>query len=96
RETIAFSKRNQAMLWREAIHRVWRHHIKQISERRGGGTPAMILGLDEAPLRWEEVLGQRIFPSRIELPEPLSRAYFGKIPTRQMPRARHHSLRYAA
>ncbi|MCP5060100.1 MAG: hypothetical protein GY937_25640 [bacterium] len=96
RETIAFSKRNQAMVWREAIHRVWRNHVKQLSERRGGGTPAMALGMDEAPLSWEKILGKRIFPSRIELPEPLRKAYFGRIPTRQLPRARAHLLSYAA
>jgi hypothetical protein len=96
RETIAFSKRNQAMVWREAIHRVWRNHVKQLSERRGGGTPAMALGIEEAPLSWERILGGRLFPSRVELPDPVRKAYFGRIPTRQMPRARAHSLRYAA
>ncbi len=96
RETIAFSKRNQAMLWREAIHRVWRNHVKQLSERRGGGTPAMRLAIDPAPLSWEEILGERIFPSRIRLPAPLEKAYFGRIPTRQLPRARAHTLHYAA
>ncbi|MCP5055539.1 MAG: hypothetical protein GY937_02315 [bacterium] len=96
RETIAFSKRNQAMVWREVIHRVWRNHVKQLSERRGGGTPGMVLGLDRVPLSWEKVLGQRVFPSRIELPEPLRKAYFGRIPTRQLPCARAHLLRYAA
>jgi len=96
RETIAFSKRNQAMVWREAIHRVWRNHVKQISERRGGGTPAMALGMNEAPLSWEKILGQRIFPSRIQFPTPTRKAYFGRIPTRQLPRARAHVLSYAA
>jgi len=95
RETIAFSKRNQAMLWREAIHRVWRNHVKQISERRGGGTPAMRLGLDAAPRTWDEILGDRIFPTRVSMDAGLRRDYYGRIPTRQMPRARAHELRYA-
>ncbi len=96
RETIAFSKRNQAMLWREAIHRVWRNHVKQLSERRGGGTPAMRLGLEAAPLNWAAIFAERIFPSRTPLDPSMRRAYFGKIPTRQLARARDHRLRYAA
>jgi len=96
RETIAFSKRNQAMVWREAIHRVWRNHVKQLSERRGGGTPAMVLGMNDAPLTWETILWERIFPSRIQLPATMRKAYFGRIPTRQLPRARAHLLSYAA
>jgi len=95
RETIGFSKRNQAMVWREAIHRLWRNWVKPFSERRGGGTPAMKLGLAPGPLTWEEILQDRIFPTRVDLPEPVRTAYYGRIPTRQMPQARPHELRFA-
>jgi transposase-like protein len=95
RETIAFSKRDQGMVWREAIHRVFRNYVKHVSERKRHGTPAQRLGLFHRPLTWDQVLEQRIFPSRMALPRPLDSYYGGRIPTRQLPRARAHTLRYA-
>jgi transposase-like protein len=95
RETIAFSKRNHAMLMRESVTRVWRNFVKHVSERRRRGTPAMRLGLTTRPLTWGEILGERIFVTRVELPAPLDRYYFGRVPTRQIPSAREHRLRYA-
>jgi transposase-like protein len=95
RETIGFSKRNQSMLWREAIHRVWRNWVKQVSERRGRGTPAMRLGLTKRPMGWDEILVERLFPTRIALPDVVARSYFGRIPTRSIPGWRAHTLRYA-
>jgi hypothetical protein len=95
RGTIACSKRNQAILWREAIHRVFRNYVKHFSERRRDATPAQRLGLCSSPLRWEQILERRIFPTRIPMPEPLDRYYGGRIRTRQLPRARAHALRYA-
>ena len=95
RETIAFSKRNHAMLMREAVTRGWRNWVKHRSERRRRGTPAMALGLATRPLTWTEILAERIFVTRTKLPAPLDRYYFGKVPTRQLPGAREHRLRYA-
>jgi transposase-like protein len=93
RETIAFSKRNHSMLMREAVTRVWRNFVKHRSERRKRGTPAMALGLATRPLAWEEILDARIFVTRVRLPAPLDRYYFGRVPTRQLPNAREHRLR---
>ena len=59
------------------------------------GTPAQRLGIFSGPLSWNEVLRQRLFPSLIRLPAPLNSYYGGRIPTRQLPGARAHSLRYA-
>jgi transposase-like protein len=95
RETIAFSKRNHAMLMREALVRVWRNWVKHVSERRRQGTPAMRLGLTKRPLEWGEILGARIFVTRAKLPAPLERYYFARVPTRQLPSAREHRLRLA-
>jgi hypothetical protein len=95
RETIAFSKRNHAMLMRESVVRVWRNWVKHRSERRRRGTPAMALALATRPLGWEEILGARIFVTRAGLPAPLERYYFGRVPTRQIPKAREHRLRLA-
>jgi len=95
RETIAWSKRNQSMYWREVVHRMWRNWVKHFSERRKDESPAMRLGLVDRLLTWPEILAQRLFATRIPLGGPLEDYYWGRIPTRQMPRAREHRLRYA-
>ena len=95
RETIAWSKRNQSMVWRDAVHRVWRNWAKHISERRKRGSPAMELGLVDRLLSWAEILKERLFATRAALEGPLEGYYWGRIPTRQMPEAREHRLRYA-
>jgi len=95
RETIAWSKRNQSMVWRDALHRVWRNYAKHVSERKKEGSPAMRLGLTKRLLRWEEVLGERLFVSRMTLPEPLAKYYWGRVPTRQIERMRTHRLKLA-
>ena len=95
RETIAWSKRNQSMVWRDAVHRVWRNWMKHFSERRKAGSPAMALGLADRLLTWCEILAVRLFATRVPLAGPLAGYYGGRIPTRQMPRARVHRLRYA-
>jgi transposase-like protein len=96
RETIAYSKRNQSMLWRDAVHRVWRNFAKHVSERRREGSPAMRLDLTPRLLTWPEILAQRLFVARVGLPDPLSGYYWGRVPTRQLPQARNHQLRYAS
>ena len=95
RETIAWSKRNQSMCWRDAVLRVWRNYVKHFSERRKDASPAMQLGLTDRLLDWPEILGRRLFVSRLRLQGPLEDYYWGRIPTRQMPRAREHRRRYA-
>ena len=95
RETIAWSKRNQSMLWRDALHRVWRNYVKHFSERKKQGTPAMRLGLMKRPLPWSEILAERLFVTRMTLQQPLDTYYWGRIPTRQIPRAREHRLELA-
>jgi transposase-like protein len=95
RETIAWSKRNQSMVWRDAVHRVWRNYAKHVSERAKRGSPAMRLGLFERLLTWQQILGRRIFVGHVALPEPLDDYYYGRIPTRQLPNAREHCRRFA-
>jgi transposase-like protein len=95
RETIAFSKRRQNGAERLAILQVWRNFVKPFSERRGGGTPAERLGLEERALTVAQVLGRRLFLSRIGLPERLLRYYRRLIRTRCIPRGRTHRLSYA-
>jgi len=92
RETIAWSKRRQSMVWRDCLHRVWRNYVKHISERGKQGTPAMRLGLTTRRMRWREVLFGRLFVTRLPLQAPLDRYYWGREPTRQIPNARTHAL----
>ena len=37
RETLAWSKRRQSMVWRDCLFRVWRNWVKRTAERGSGG-----------------------------------------------------------
>jgi len=96
RETIAFSKLNQGVIERAAWLLVWQNFTKPFSERHGGGTPAMRLKLTERPIPIREILSQRLFPSRVELPAEWARYYRGEVATRRIANARRHRLKLAA
>lgn len=98
RETIAFSKRAQSALLRAAVHQAWRNWVKGRREREGkrSPSPAMLRGLAKRRLSVEEVLSERLFPSRVELPADLAEVYWERVPTRQLSRLRSHELKYAA
>jgi transposase-like protein len=95
RETIAFAKRHQGVVERAAVLAVWRNFIKPFSERHGGGTPAMRLGLRRTALSWRAVLRWRYFPGREWLPEPWDGYYRRAIDTPGIARPRRHELRLA-
>ena len=95
RETIAFSKRRQNIAEKAAILQVWRNFVKSWSEKRRDPPPAVRLGLIERALGVDEVLGQRLFPSRIALPERLERYYRRTTTTRAIPSGRTHRLVFA-
>lgn len=96
RETIAFSKRRASAFERLGVFLVWRNWMKWFSERkRAKGTPAMRLGLVDRRLEVEDVLAQRLFPTRIELPEPWRQYYWRTVRTRALPRCREFHRRYA-
>ena len=92
RETIAFSKRHQSVVERAAWLILWQNFAKPFSERHGGGTPAMRLGLTARPIPVRELLSKRLFPSHIELPPEWARYYRGEVPTRRFPNERRHRL----
>jgi hypothetical protein len=98
RETIAFSKRAQFVLSRAGVHQVWRNFVKGLREREGSRSPspAMLLGLMERRLGVDEVLAERLFPSRAELPPDQEEVYWERVATRQLPKPRRHELRLAA
>jgi hypothetical protein len=95
RETIAFSKRRQGAIERLWLLVVWRNTLKAFSERRQDATPAQRLGLLPRRLSAEDVLAERLFPSRVALPERWARYYRREIPTRRLPNARTHRAKYA-
>lgn len=69
RETLAFGRRLNAVLERLFVAVVWRNFIKRRSERRPEPrTPAMCLGLTDAPWDWKRLLSQRLFFHRLRLP----------------------------
>jgi len=84
RETIAFSKRRQAAMYRAAIWVVWRNYVKSRSENKGNSPPAVLMGVTKRKLSVEEILGTRLFPSRVKVSGWLKRCYEGRIPTRRL------------
>jgi len=95
RETIAFSKRRQAILYRAAIWTVWRNYIKSRSENRRDAPPAQVLGLIDRALTVPDVLEARLFPDRVALPPWLSSCYYARIETRTIKHCKAHEARYA-
>lgn len=96
RETIAFSRRSNAVLERMALLAVWRNLIKKVSERTGvTETPAMRVGVAARPWRWGDVLARRRFPGRVRLPEGWLRIYRRGWVTPAVGPNRGHDLRHA-
>ena len=95
RETIAFSKTRQNGVERLAIFAVWRNFAKWFSENHPGTTPAMAAGLAERKLAPREIVNERLFPWRIELPERWERYYRRLTSTVAQVKTRPHALRLA-
>ena len=95
RQTIAFSKRHQSVVERCAWLIAWQNYTKPFSERRGGGTPAMRIGLKDRPIPIREILKQRLFPERVQLPAEWARYYRGEVVTRYLKNERRHRLKLA-
>lgn len=96
RETIAFAKLQLAVVLRSAWLIAWRNYTKPFSERRGGPTPAMRLGIRSHPVPVPELLKRRLFPWRVKLPEPWAAYYRGEVRTPRIPNHRRHLLKLAA
>ena len=95
RETIAFSKSSASGIARAWVFLLWRNYVKWFSERARDGTPAMRAGVCERRWSVRRILAERLFPSRIVLPEPWREHYLGLVPTRGIAHPRRHTLRYA-
>jgi hypothetical protein len=93
RETIAFGRRCNALMERLHLTVVWRNWIKGRSERRPDPeTPAMVLGLTDRPRTWQEILGRRLFASRIEVPVGWMKVYRREWITKAIGTNRPHDL----
>ena len=95
RETIAFSKRLQAAIYRHAIFQAWRNLVKAASERRPYQTPAQRLGVTQRRWTAAEILGRRRFVTRMRLRPRVAAYYGGEVRSRFCAREREHALRYA-
>lgn len=96
RETWAFSKRRQSACERMMLFLVWRNYVKSFSERKRDGSPAMRLGIFPRRLKLRETLSERLFPSRIALPECWRRYYWREVPTRPLPNGVGFARRFSA
>lgn len=96
RETIAFSKRRQSVLYRMAIFTVWRNYVKDRSENRKVGPPAKALGIIRRAMTVADILRKRLFPDFLGLGRGwLRECYFGRIPTRAIRGCRTHGAKFA-
>ena len=96
RETIAFAKRRQGAMERLASLTVWRNMIKRRREKGDAKTAAMLLGLSDRPLKWQDIFKRRLFPGRVSLPSPWRQYYWRLVQTLPLGDAQtRHRLRYA-
>ncbi len=93
RETIAFGRRLNAVLERMFVAAVWRNFVKRRSERRPEPrTPAMRLGLTDAPWSWKRLLSRRLFFHRLRLPGAWPILYRRLWTTPVLPSNSRHAL----
>ncbi|MCB9464993.1 MAG: IS1 family transposase [Candidatus Eisenbacteria bacterium] len=96
RETIAFSKRRMAAISRAQVFRVWRNWVKRRTENGGDTTAAMVAGVAEQRLDWDDVFRRRLFPGHAGLAEFECRYYAGQVFTAALgKRQQVHELRMA-
>ncbi len=83
RETIAFAQSVNALLGRRILFAVARNAIQARRERKDDGpTPAMLRGLIDRALSWDEILERRRFPRRTAALHPgWDACYAETIPT---------------
>ena len=82
RETVAFSKRIQAVIYRHAIFQVWMNLVKSASERHPGKTPAQRLGVTSRRWTIAELIAIRRFPTRRSMRKRVENYYWGRVPSR--------------
>lgn len=80
RETIAFSKRIQSVIYRHVIYQVWQNLVKAASERDPQRlTPAQRLGVTDKRWTIAELLAVRRQPTRRALRGRVADYYWGRV-----------------
>ena len=95
RETIAYSKRRQAVMERFSILAVWLNYMKSFSEKKRDRSPGERLGVIQEKLSVTQLLEQRRFPSQIRLPAVWQGYYDRRVETVCIPNGKRHDLKYA-
>jgi transposase-like protein len=95
RETIAFSKRIQAVIYRHAIFQIWVNHVKSAAERDPRTGRAERLRLASGRRKIADLLKQRIFPTRMTLCRRVADYYWSRVKSRFLENERGHDLKYA-
>jgi len=95
RETIAYSKRRQAVMERFAILAVWLNYMKSFSEKKRDASPGERLRVTHQRLDVGTLLGRRLFPSQIRLPAVWQGYYDRAVETLCIPNGKRHELHYA-
>ena len=95
RETIAWAKRRQSSAEKLTIFQVWRNSIKRRWEKGPPISSAMLKGLTTRLLDTDDLLAERFFRTRVELPGKWSDYYDRRIQTRALGVNCLHTLTYA-
>jgi hypothetical protein len=95
RETIAFSKRIQAVIYRHAVFQVWRNLVKPASLRDPRQTPAQRLGVTDRRWTIAELLSVRRLPTQSRLRKRVEDYYWGRRRSRWVRGERRHELVFA-
>jgi hypothetical protein len=95
RETLAWPKRRQRAAERLAVFQVWWNYLRRRWERGCRSSPGMLRGITDRLLAIADVLVERLFRTRQELPKRWAQYYDGKISTRALPVNQRHELKYA-
>ena len=97
RETIAFSKRRQAGIYRAAVFSTYMNFMMDRRQRGSKDyTSAMARGVVDRKLSYSDIFECRLFVSHLDLPRRWRQYYFGVTVTRALPRNKGHTLKYAA
>ncbi len=95
RETIAWPKRRQGSAERLTILQVWRNVVKRRWEKGPPESPGMLKGLTDRLLKVRDIQKERLFRTRIALPEVWGRYYDRVTETPALGVNRRHELTYA-
>ena len=90
------AKRRNAGAWKLMIFLVWKNYVRKKRVRKCDQTPAMLIGLCSRRLTVSEILGRRLFWTKVGLEGRWSQYYWGDVKTRALKVNRRHELRYAA